>query len=141
MIGTCSHKNVLELITNLKFGIITQGISELELQEDVQKSRKSSLSSKKATYDFKMMMPVIVERLDEGTVISSKRHTIAYFGTPVIVITKCWDLTQENNKDKSEEVKTHENKDRLLWALHCVKNTKHNNNAQDDEEATQEILV
>ena len=71
----------------------------------MKKSGKITLPSKSVICDFKILMLEMVERLAEGTVLSKKRVIVTYFGTPVIVIAKLWELIQDRNKDESEEVR------------------------------------
>ena len=117
------HPASMSLITDTEFNILAQSMSELMLCKDKKESSRLLVPRQSVMCDFKVLMLSIVERLADGTFLSNRRDCVTYFGAPVIVIAKLWELIQENNEKESEEVRhCLENKECLLWAMHFMKN-------------------
>ena len=101
--------------------LLEHSFAELTLQDDIRKSERMDLPDGSLVVQFNILAKELMSKIS-ASYLCHRRDVIAFFGAPIIVIAKLWELILENNDGDEKLVKI---KEHLLWALHYMKQAPH----------------
>jgi hypothetical protein len=89
----------------------------LDVVDQLRRSHRMSLPNAELILEFEGLACNIMNCPRAGSEKIRKRRTVAFFGAPVLVIAKVWELLMENGGPWPIPTKKHH----LLWTLHMAK--------------------
>ena len=98
--------------------LLEYSLDELAIQDVVRKSKRMPLPADSLLVDFNIVAKDVMDKVN-GSFESHRRDIIEFFGAPVIVIAKLWELIWNNNCEATQRLIR--KKEHLLWALHYMK--------------------
>ena len=97
--------------------ILNHIFAELSIQDAIRKSTSMAFPDESLLVQFNLVAADVMNKLS-GSFESHRSDIISFFGAPMIVVAKLWQLILANN-DWNEKLIS--NKEHLLWALHYMK--------------------
>ena len=98
--------------------ILERSFAQLSIQDAIRKSERMPMPDASLVYEFGRHANNIIGKLQSAN--TQKREIVGFFGAPIIVIAKIWELIEANNIEE-DDVPQRNKKEYLLWALHYLK--------------------
>jgi len=95
--------------------VLEHSFIELSIQDAIRKTDRMTLPDQSTVVKFNIIAKDVMNRLS-GSFQSHRRDVVNYFGAPIIVIAKIWELILANN-NADNQTTVISNKEHLLWAL------------------------